>query len=48
VPCVNVFPQPQHPFAASSCRRESQTAYYRIADPKTAKLLGALKRIFCD
>ena len=43
VPCVNVFPQPQHPFAASSCRRESQTAYYRIAgtgQPRYSLLYG--------
>jgi DNA-binding transcriptional ArsR family regulator len=31
-----------------TCRRESQTAYYRIADPNTAQLLRALKQIFCD
>jgi DNA-binding transcriptional ArsR family regulator len=30
-----------------TCRRESQTAYYRIADSNTAKLLGTLKEIYC-
>ena len=28
-------------------RRDGQTVYYRIADPKVARLLGALKTIFC-
>jgi DNA-binding transcriptional ArsR family regulator len=28
-------------------RREAQTIFYRIADPNAAKLLKALKGIFC-
>ena len=28
-------------------RRESQTLWYRIADPKAAKLLDALHRLYC-
>ncbi|EBY9794323.1 transcriptional regulator [Salmonella enterica subsp. enterica serovar Minnesota] len=28
-------------------RRESQTLYYRIDDPRVAKLIGTLKDIFC-
>jgi ArsR family transcriptional regulator len=28
-------------------RRDGQTVYYRIADPKVARLLGAMKTIFC-
>lgn len=28
-------------------RRESQTVYYRVADPNVARLLGTLKTIFC-
>jgi len=28
-------------------RRESQTLYYRIANPDVQKLVGALKNIFC-
>ncbi len=28
-------------------RRESQTIYYRIADPKAAHILDALKTIYC-
>lgn len=28
-------------------RRDGQTVYYRIADPKVASLLGAMKTIFC-
>jgi DNA-binding transcriptional ArsR family regulator len=28
-------------------RREAQTVYYRLADAKTAKLLEALKKIYC-
>lgn len=28
-------------------RRESQTLYYRIADPDAQKLVAALKSIFC-
>lgn len=28
-------------------RRESQTLYYRIEDPRVAKLIGTLKDIFC-
>jgi DNA-binding transcriptional ArsR family regulator len=28
-------------------RRDGQTLYYRIADPKVAQLLKSLKSIFC-
>lgn len=28
-------------------RRESQTLYYRIADPRVERLLGTLKEMFC-
>ncbi len=28
-------------------RRESQTLYYRIADPRAAQILNALKDIYC-
>jgi DNA-binding transcriptional ArsR family regulator len=28
-------------------RRDGQTLYYRIADPKVAQLLKSLKAIFC-
>jgi DNA-binding transcriptional ArsR family regulator len=28
-------------------RREAQTLHYRIADPRTVKLLTTLKQIFC-
>lgn len=28
-------------------RREAQSAYYRIADPKVETLVAALKQIFC-
>jgi len=28
-------------------RRESQTLYYRIEDPRVAQLIGTLKDIFC-
>ncbi len=28
-------------------RREAQTLYYRIEDPRVAKLIGTLKDIFC-
>lgn len=30
-----------------SCRRDGLTMRYRIADPTTRKLLGALKKLFC-
>jgi DNA-binding transcriptional ArsR family regulator len=30
-----------------SCRRDGLTMRYRIADPMTRKLLGALKKLFC-
>src|SRR5690606_13888932 len=30
-----------------ACRRESQTLYYRIADPRVERLLGTLKEMFC-
>lgn len=30
-----------------SFRRESQTLWYRIADPRIAKLLKQLERLFC-
>ena len=30
-----------------SFRRESQTLWYRIADPRIAKLLNQLERLFC-
>ncbi|WP_028917961.1 metalloregulator ArsR/SmtB family transcription factor [Pseudoxanthomonas sp. J35] len=29
------------------CRREGQAVYYRIADPRVATLVGALKSVFC-
>lgn len=29
-------------------RRNSQQAYYRIADPRLAKLLGTLERLYCE
>ena len=29
-------------------RREAQTAFYRLADPRTTRLLLTLKEIFCD
>ncbi len=28
-------------------RRASQTLYYRVADPRALRLLGALKQIYC-
>src|SRR5690606_2894452 len=28
-------------------RREAQTLYYRIADPRAERLLGTLKEMFC-
>lgn len=30
-----------------SCRRESQTVLYRIADPDVVQLISVLKQIFC-
>ncbi|MGE4339232.1 MAG: ArsR/SmtB family transcription factor [Pigmentiphaga sp.] len=30
-----------------ACRRESQTMYYRIADPAVGRLIATLKDIFC-
>ena len=30
-----------------AARRDSRTVYYRIDDPKVARLLAALKRTFC-
>lgn len=30
-----------------ACRRESQTMYYRIADPAVGRLIATLKEIFC-
>ena len=30
-----------------TCRRESQTLYYRIDNPNVARLLATLKDIFC-
>lgn len=30
-----------------SCRREAQSAYYYIADPKVGAIVGKLKEIFC-
>ena len=29
-------------------RREGQTIYYRIADPRVSRLIGALHDIFCN
>ena len=29
-------------------RREGQTIYYRIADPRVIRLIGALHDIFCN
>ena len=29
-------------------RRESQTLYYRVADPRAARILKLLKDIYCD
>lgn len=29
-------------------RRESQTLHYRISDPRAARILNALKDIYCD
>lgn len=29
------------------CRREAQSAYYRVADPKVEALVVSLKQIFC-
>ena len=29
-------------------RRESQTLYYRIADPRVSKLIKALKKLYCE
>ena len=29
-------------------RREAQTAFYRLADPRTTRLLLTLKEFFCD
>ncbi|SPJ25635.1 hypothetical protein PAA8504_03486 [Palleronia abyssalis] len=29
-------------------RRESQTIYYRIADPRLHDMIDALYRIYCD
>ena len=29
-------------------RRESQTLYYRIADPRVTKLIRVLKRLYCE
>lgn len=29
-------------------RRESQTLYYRIADPRVTKLIRALKKLYCE
>ncbi len=29
-------------------RRESQTLYYRVSDPRAARLLKLLKNIYCD
>jgi DNA-binding transcriptional ArsR family regulator len=29
-------------------RRESQTLYYRIADPRVTKLVKVLKKLYCD
>jgi ArsR family transcriptional regulator, virulence genes transcriptional regulator len=29
-------------------RRESQTLYYRVADPRVARILKLLKDIYCD
>lgn len=30
-----------------ACRRESQTVWYRIADPRVEELLANLHRLFC-
>ncbi len=30
-----------------SCRRESQTVLYQVADPDVIRLIGTLKQIFC-
>jgi ArsR family transcriptional regulator, virulence genes transcriptional regulator len=29
-------------------RRESQTLYYRVSDPRAAQILMTLKKIYCD
>jgi ArsR family transcriptional regulator len=29
------------------CRREGQTIFYRVSDPRVSKLLKSLKSIFC-
>lgn len=29
-------------------RRESQTLYYRIADPRVTKLIRVLKKLYCE
>lgn len=29
-------------------RRESQTLYYRIADPRVSKLIKAVKQLYCE
>lgn len=29
-------------------RRESQTLYYRIADPRVSKLIKVLKKLYCE
>jgi DNA-binding transcriptional ArsR family regulator len=29
-------------------RRESQTLYYRIADPRVTKLIKVLKKLYCE
>jgi len=31
-----------------SFRRESQTLYYRISDPRAARILKVLKTMYCD
>jgi ArsR family transcriptional regulator len=31
-----------------ACRRESQTIWYRIADPKCEALLGLLHQLYCQ
>ena len=31
-----------------STRREGQTIYYRISDPRVSRLIGALHDIFCN
>ena len=31
-----------------TARRDSQHVYYRIADPRVAKLIKVLKKLYCD